>query len=385
MNLAAPVLSAADVFARVRLLRSPGIGPVSYFQLLRRFGSAAAALDALPDLAARGGARYRPVPAERIEAEIARLHAAGGQYLFHDSPAYPRLLAALETPPPVLTWRGDLALLGQGAVALVGARNASAGACRLARDYGAALAARGYAVVSGLARGIDAAAHRGALAAMGHGGGTIGVIASGIDVTYPPDHLALQEEVATRGLLLAEMPPGTEPLARHFPFRNRIIAGLAAGTVVVEAAPRSGSLITARLAAEAGREVMAVPGSPLDSRSRGCNELIRDGAVLVQSADDITELLERFEGPRGRSGQLVLREAPWSAADGEETGFDFAPGAEDASPDIAQLLGTAPVATDELIRQSGASAGAVHMALIELELAGRLIRHAGGRVSLAQG
>ncbi len=386
MNIAGTALSAADVFARIRLLRSPGIGPVSYFQLLRRFGHASAALEALPDLAARGGARYRAIAAERIETEIDRLHAAGGQYLFHDSPVYPRLLAALDTPPPVLTWRGDLARLGQGAVALVGARNASAGACRLARDYGADLAARGYAVVSGLARGIDAAAHRGALAAMGDGGGTIGVIASGIDVTYPPDHLALQEEVATRGLLLAEMPPGTEPLARHFPFRNRIIAGLAAGTVVVEAAPRSGSLITARLAAEAGREVMAVPGSPLDSRSRGCNELIRDGAVLVQSADDISELLERFDGPRGRSGRLVLREAPWSAADGEDAGLDFAPESDDgAAPDIARLLGTAPVATDELIRQSGASAGAVHMALIELELAGRLIRHAGGRVSIAHG
>ncbi len=384
MSLAAPDLTDGDIFARIRLLRSPGIGPVSYFQLLRRFGNAAAALEALPDLAARGGARYRPVPAEQIEAEIARLYAAGGQYLFHDAPAYPRLLAALETPPPVLTWRGDLALLGQGAVALVGARNASAGACRLAREYGAALAARGYAVVSGLARGIDAAAHRGALAAMERGGGTIGVIASGIDVTYPPEHAELQETIAQRGLLLAEMPPGTEPLARHFPFRNRIIAGLASGTVVVEAAPRSGSLITARLAAEAGREVMAVPGSPLDSRSRGCNELIRDGAVLVQSADDISELLERFEGPQGKSGRLLLREAPWSAEDGEETGFDLAAPGDDGPVEVAHLLGTAPVATDELIRQSGAGAGAVQMALIELELAGRLIRHAGGRVSLIE-
>ncbi len=378
MNLPASGLSETDVFARIRLLRSPGIGPVSYFQLLRRFGSASAALDALPDLAARGGARYRPVPADRIEAEMARLRAAGAQYLFHDSPAFPRLLSALETPPPVLTWRGDLALLGQGAVALVGARNASAGACRLARDYAASLASRGYAVVSGLARGIDAATHRGALAGMGHGGGTIGVIASGIDVTYPPEHAELQEAVATRGLLLAEMPPGTEPLARHFPFRNRIIAGLAAGTVVVEAAPRSGSLITARLAAEAGREVMAVPGSPLDSRSRGCNELIRDGAVLVQSADDITELLERFDGP----ARLKLREPIWAASEQDEPHFGADLEADAPPAEIAHLLSAAPVATDELIRQSGASAGAVQMALIELELAGRLIRHAGGRVSL---
>ncbi len=376
MSLAAAALSPQAEFARVRLLRSPGIGPVSYFQLLRRFGDAAAALDALPDLAARGGGRYRPVPPERIEAELDRLRRAGGQYLFHDSPVYPRLLASLETPPPILTWRGDLSLLGQGAVALVGARNASAGACRLAREYAAELAARGYAVVSGLARGIDAAAHKGALAGMARGGGTIGVIASGIDVTYPPEHAALQEDVATRGLLLAEMPPGTEPLARHFPFRNRIIAGLAAGTVVVEAAPRSGSLITARLAGEAGREVMAVPGSPLDSRSRGCNELIRDGAVLVQSADDIAELLERFEGPANKT----LREPVWTNA--AEAALDLDLAEADGPTEIAHFLGTAPVATDELIRQSGASAGAVQMALLELELAGRLLRHAGGRVSL---
>ncbi|MBU6395903.1 MAG: DNA-processing protein DprA [Sphingomonadales bacterium] len=379
MNLAAPALSEAEVFARLSVLRSAGIGPVSYYHLMRRFGGAAKVLEALPDIAGRSGALYRHVPRKRIVAEMERLQAAGGHYLFHDDPAYPRLLAALETPPPVLTYRGDLSLLGQGAVALVGARNASAGACRLAREYGAALAARGYAVVSGLARGIDAAAHRGALAAMDKGGGTIGVIASGIDVTYPPDHAELQEDIAVRGLLLAEMPPGTEPLARHFPFRNRIIAGLAAGTVVVEAAPRSGSLITARLAAEAGREVMAVPGSPLDSRSRGCNELIRDGAILVQSADDIAELLERFDGP----SRLKLREPIWTAMD--EGPVQFAPegDAEDGPADIAHLLGMAPVATDELIRQSGASAGAVQMALIELELAGRLVRHAGGRVSLA--
>jgi DNA processing protein len=380
MNLPAPALSHGDMFARIRLLRSPGIGPVSYFQLLRRFGDAATALEALPELAARGGARYHPVPAAKIESEMARLHGAGAQYLFHDSPAFPRLLAAMETPPPVITWRGDLSLLGQGAVALVGARNASAGACRLAREFAAALAARGLAVVSGLARGIDAAAHRGALAGMGHGGGTIGVIASGIDVTYPPEHAELQEAVAQRGLLLAEMPPGTEPLARHFPFRNRIIAGLAAGTVVVEAAPRSGSLITARLASEAGREVMAVPGSPLDSRSRGCNELIRDGAVLVQSADDIAELLERFEGPARTS----LREPIWAGIEPMIPDPGFGSDEDGGEAEITHLLGTAPVATDELIRQSGASAGAVQMALIELELAGRLIRHAGGRVSLAQ-
>jgi len=250
-------------------------------------------------------------------------------------------------------------------VAIVGARNASAAAVKLARMFGGELAEAGFVVVSGLARGIDAAAHQASLA-----GGTIGVIASGIDLAYPPEHAPLQQAIAEQGLLMAEQPPGIEPLARHFPSRNRIIAGLAAGTLVVEAAPKSGSLITARLAAEAGREVMAVPGSPLDSRSQGCNQLIRDGATLVQSAADVIELLTGFDGkPRS-----VLQEAPadWSSAT-EET-------AEPA--DIGAMLTTAPVSVDELVRQSGSTAGAIQLALLELELAGCLVRHAGGRVSL---
>ncbi|MFN3423437.1 MAG: DNA-processing protein DprA [Novosphingobium meiothermophilum] len=366
---AAPALTRDEAFARIRLLRSPNIGPVSYRQLLQRFGTAAAALDALPDLAGRGGARYRVAAADRIEAEIGAVRKAGARYLFHDGPDYPRLLAALENPPPILTVRGDAALLLRPSVALVGARNASAAATKLAREFASALAARGYCVISGLARGIDAAAHRGALAGMADGGGTVGVIACGIDIAYPPENAELQDQVGRDGLLVAEMPPGTEPLARHFPHRNRIIAGLATGTLVVEAAPRSGSLITARLAAESGREVMAIPGSPLDSRSHGCNQLIRDGAILVQSPDDVIELLAGFDG-RPRS---VFRE-------GE---VPFAIGEEEEPADVAGLLTQAPVAVDELIRQSGASAGAVQMALIELELAGRLQRHAGGRVSLS--
>lgn len=367
-----PVLDRDEAFARIRLLRSPNVGPVSFFQLLRRFGSAAEAMAALPDLAARGGARYRPAPVDRIEAEIAAVRSLGARYLFHDSADYPAALATLENPPPVLTVRGDAALLAQPCVAIVGARNASAGAVKLSRDFAAALAERGFAVVSGLARGIDSAAHKGALAGMSDGGGTVGVIASGIDIAYPPENAALQEDVATRGLLIAEMPPGTEPLARHFPYRNRIIAGLSIGTVVMEAAPKSGSLITARLAAEAGREVMAVPGSPLDTRSRGCNQLIRDGAVLVQSADDVAELLQGFEGKPRAS----FRDLPAGSYDAADT---------ETNADIAGLLGMAPVGIDELIRQSGAPAGAVQMALLELELAGRLQRHAAGRVSLTSG
>ena len=361
-----------EAFARIRLLRSPNVGPVSYNQLLRRFGSAVAALEALPDLAARGGSPYRPAPEARIAAEIAAMRRTGARYLFHDSPDYPALLAQTEGAPPILACRGDIALARRPAVAIVGARNCSAAAVKLARTFAAALAEAGYAVVSGLARGIDGAAHRGALAGMGSGGGTIGVIASGIDLAYPPEHAELQEEIAGRGLLLAEQPTGTEPLARHFPSRNRIIAGLAAGTLVVEAAPKSGSLITARLAGEMGREVMAIPGSPLDSRSHGCNQLIRDGAVLVQRAEDMLELLESFAG----SPRSTFREAAPAYLPADETG--------DASPaDLAALLTTAPVGIDELIRQSGEAPAAVQLALLELELAGRLVRHAGGRVSLA--
>lgn len=359
-------LDQAEAFARIRLLRSPNIGPVSYAQLLRRFGSAVAALEGLPDLGKRGKRQYTPAPSAKIEAEISAVRAAGARYLFHDSPEYPPLLSELESAPPILTYRGDMVLAAKPCVAMVGARNASAAAVKLARDFALALAEEGLVVVSGLARGIDGAAHQGAIPA------TIGVIASGIEISYPPQHADLQEQIASQGLLLAEQPPGTEPRGSHFPSRNRIIAGLAAGTVVVEAAPKSGSLITARLAGEAGREVMAIPGSPLDSRSQGCNQLIRDGAVLVQSPGDVIELLSGFDGaPRSSFRETQA----WSYDPGE----DFA---NEEPADIAQLLTTAPIAVDELIRQSGTSSAAVQLALLELEIVGRLTRHAGGRVSL---
>ncbi|MGB3166658.1 MAG: DNA-processing protein DprA, partial [Alteraurantiacibacter sp.] len=225
----------------------------------------------------------------------------------------------------------------------------------------------GFVVVSGLARGIDGACHEGAMPS------TIGVIASGIDIAYPPQHAELQEQIAIDALLIAEEAPGTEPRGQHFPKRNRIIAGLALGTLVVEAAPKSGSLITARLAGEAGREVMAIPGSPLEARSHGCNHLIREGAVLVQEPEDVVELLTGFDGTPLSSFREPVTPADFVAIeDAPETGAD-----------VADLLTTAPVPVDELIRQSGASAGAVQMALLELEIAGRLVRHAGGRVSLS--
>jgi DNA processing protein len=346
-------------------MRSPGIGPVTYRQLIARFGSPAEALAAVPDLARRGGGRApqlrSPTDAER---EIARVEKFGARYLVVGQGLYPRLLAELEDAPPLLIAKGDLALLDRTAVAIVGARNASAAACRFARGLAYDLGQQGLAVVSGLARGIDSAAHDGALET-----GTIAVIAGGIDVAYPPENAQRQEALYERGLVLAEMPPGTEPRARHFPYRNRIIAGISAATVVVEAAPRSGSLITARLAAEAGREVMAVPGSPLDPRAQGCNQLIRDGATLIQNAADVAEQLRPLE-PRVRS-------APELYAPAEPMN-----GFEDALGLVEQLLGPSPVPVDEIIRLSGASSGAVQMALLELDLAGRLDRHAGNRVSL---
>jgi DNA processing protein len=249
---------------------------------------------------------------------------------------------------------------------MVGARNASAAACRFARTLAQALGESGTVIVSGLARGIDSAAHDGALET-----GTIAVVAGGVDIFYPPENEARQREIAERGLLVSEQPPGVEPRSRHFPSRNRIIAGLAHGTVVVEAAPRSGSLITARCAAECGREVMAVPGSPLDPRAQGCNQLIRDGATLVQSADDVLEAISPsrirpFRQPeRGYGTPQVPAEAD-----------------DEARIAIADLLSGTPVPVDELIRQSGLAPAIVQTVLLELELAGRLERHAAGRVSL---
>ena len=358
---------AAGALARLRLIRTPRVGPVTYAQLIARFGTAEAAVEALPMLAARGGGQPPAVADARVvEREMRAVARLGARHLFLDDPDYPPLLAELENAPAALTVRGDIGLARRSVVAMVGARNASAAACRFARQLAHRLAGEGISVASGLARGIDTAAHGGAIE-----GGTIAVIAGGIDVAYPPENAELQERIAREGLLIAEMPPGTEPRARHFPYRNRIIAGLALGTVVVEAAPRSGSLITARLAGEAGREVMAVPDSPLDPRAQGCNALIREGATLVQSAEDIIETIRPIDARMVRS--------PGS-------GFTSAPPADASDADrraVADLLGPVPVPVDELVRQSGLAPALVQTVLLELELAGRLERHAGGRVSLA--
>jgi DNA processing protein len=356
-----------ELVDHLRLARSPGIGPVTYRQLMARFGSAAAALEAVPDLAARAGGRP-PRLASRAEAEkeFERIAALGARHLLLGQGLYPRALAELDDAPPILTVKGDLKLLDRPLIAIVGARNASAAACRFARQLAYDLGQQGAVVVSGLARGIDSSAHDGALET-----GTIGVVAGGIDVFYPPENEPRQKAMFERGLVIAEMPPGTEPRARHFPYRNRIIAGLSLGTVVVEAAPRSGSLITARLAAEMGREVMAVPGSPLDPRAQGCNQLIRDGATLVQNAADVMEAVRPIQ-PTLASPRSTYEPAEPQWLDGDDGALGI----------VEELLGPSPVPVDEIIRLSGAPSGAVQMALLELDLAGRLDRHAGGKVSL---
>ena len=364
-------------FDRLRLIRSANIGPVSYQHLLGRFGNAANALQALPDLAARGGGRAPKIADQyAIEKELADVRNLGANLLFLGDADYPGLLSELSDAPPVITWRGNLEILQRPAIAMVGARNASAAACRFARELANSLNQSGIAVVSGLARGIDTAAHQGSIA-----NGTIGVIAGGIDIYYPPENMALQDDIATRGLLMAEQPVGTEPRARHFPFRNRIIAGLARGTVVVEAAPRSGSLITARLANENGRHVMAVPGSPLDPRSKGCNNLIREGATLVQSADDIIELIQHFDD-RAEIGDQKYDFLHPSDNNNElkENGSTEVDDADRQS--LFDLLGMTAVSVDELVRQSGLPPASVQLILLELELAERLERHAGAKVSL---
>lgn len=355
-----------DRIARLRLIRSANVGPVTYHQLLQRFRRPQDALDALPDLARRGGGReIRVAGRAEVEREVQRVAALGARYLFRGIGLYPRHLAEIEAAPPALIVKGRLALLDRPMVAMVGARNASALAIRFARQLGHELADAGATVVSGLARGIDAAAHAGALE-----GGTVAVIAGGIDITYPPENAALQADIAERGLLVAEQPPGLEPRARHFPYRNRIIAGLAAGTVVVEAAPKSGSLITARYAADYGREVMAVPGFPLDPRAQGCNLLIREGAVLIQNAGDVMEALGPIDSRMLRSPRSDFVGATPQDVSEKDRGK------------VVGLLALVATPVDEVIRQSGLDPAVIQAVLLELELAGRLERHAGNRISL---
>ena len=360
----------------LRLIRSENVGPVTFWHLLRHFGSAADALDALPDLSRRGG-RSKPVRIASVaaaEAEIAATRKAGARLVAAQEPDYPWRLATTEDAPPLISLAGAAALGNAPVVSIVGARNASSNGKRIARTIAQGLGEAGVAVASGLARGIDAAAHAGSLET-----GTIAVVAGGIDVCYPPEHEELMQDIAGRGAILAEQPVGTKPQGRHFPRRNRIVSGIASGVLVVEAAARSGSLITARCAGEQGRDVFAVPGSPLDPRCTGANGLLRDGAILTESADDILQVLQPGlrEAP-GRAMPAVsppesLAEAPRMATDAVVV---------DARRSLADCLSPAPTPVDDLVREFGDDPATVAAALLELELAGRVERHPGNRVAL---
>jgi DNA processing protein len=365
----------------LRLARTEGVGPLTYRRLLRRYGAAAAAIEALPGLARAGGRREQPFIPSRDDAEreLERIGKANAALLFVDTPHYPVLLALLEDAPAVLIVQGRPELLDRRAVAMVGSRNASANGQFLAESLAQDLAAAGLVVVSGLARGIDAAAHRGALRA----GATVACVAGGIDVPYPPEHADLQAAIAEHGAVLAEAPPGVAPQARHFPRRNRIIAGLALGVVVVEAALRSGSLITARHAQEAGREVFAVPGSPLDPRARGTNDLIRQGATLVETAADVLADLPLHPGGAAGSGvQFPRRGMLLEPPDAGPAPPTEPPPDAGTTERILDLLGVSGTSVDELIRRSQAPPGAVMAVLLTLEVAGRIEMLPGNMVAL---
>lgn len=353
----------------LRLIRCENVGPVSFRQLINRYGGAARALHALPDLVRAGGGRGIRIPAEaEIDAELARAVTLGARFIALGEPDYPPHLRRIEGPPPLIAARGGAGVLVRPMVAIVGSRNASAVGRKMAALIAAGIGSAGYVTASGLARGIDAAAHEAALPF-----GTVAVMAGGLDRLYPPENLDLAERiVASDGALLTEMPFGWEPRGRDFPRRNRLISGLSLGTVVVEAALKSGSLHTARFAAEQGRIVLAVPGSPLDPRAEGTNMLIREGATLAASAAHVLEAV---------ASQVDLMLAPPQAEEPDDEFFrdDVAP---DARRAVIEALSPTPTFIDDIVRASGVPVGMVLTVLLELDLAGRLERHRQGRVSV---
>jgi DNA processing protein len=356
--------------AWLRLARTENVGPVTFASVMARFGSAAAALAELPRLAARGGGKNFVLPPEEDALrEMDRLARLGGRMIASCEPEFPQGLAALEPPPPVISVLGHVSLLKREMVAIVGARNASALGRKFAYLMARELGAANLVIASGLARGIDSAAHEGALT-----GGTVAVLAGGVDVIYPPENEKLYAAIAEQGAIISEMRLAEAPQARHFPRRNRLISGLARGLVVVEAAERSGSLITANYALEQGREIFAVPGSPLDPRAKGPNRLIRDGATLTESAEDILSVLRPIIGRDFREPDFDSPKSLPAAAALEAE-------ADRIRCAVEEALGPSPVGVDELIRQTGAPASAVLTVLLELELAGRCRRSAGNLVS----
>ena len=357
----------------LRLIRTDNIGPATFRDLINRFGSAETAIEMLPELTRQGGAlRMLRVPSiAEAEIEMDAARAAGARFVAIGETDYPQMLRRVDNPPPLIAVKGNAAVFEMPPVAIVGARNASLAGIRMARMLAADLGKEGFAIVSGLARGIDTASHEGSLAT-----GGVAVLAGGLDRPYPPENIGLMEALTERGAAVSEMPFGWEPRARDFPRRNRIIAGLSLGLVVVEAAVRSGSLISARMAGELGRLVFAVPGSPLDPRAAGTNGLLKDGATLVTEARDVIDAVSPLIGK--------LPPEP----DNFEEPPDFAatppPGDSDRER-VLEALGPVPTGVDEIIRHTGLHPAQVFMILLELDLAGRLERHSGGLVSLAYG
>ncbi len=372
-------------FSHLRLLRSRRVGASTYHRLIAEHGSAQAALESLPEVARSAGVEdYRTCPEGVVAAELECGARAGARLLVYGHEGYPASLMELSDAPPVLWALGRCDLLDVPLVSMVGARNASSLGTRMAKALAQDLGAQGFVVVSGLARGIDAAAHWAALPT-----GTIAVQAGGVDVIYPTENTELAEKMAEEGLRLSEQPMGLQPMARHFPARNRIIAGLGSACIVVEAAAKSGSLITARDALDLGRDVMAVPGHPFDARASGCNMLIRDGATLVRRAEDVFEAM----GAEARTRIAGTQRPRATAAPAERTAVDGAAAARqdrgerrDVSQlhrDILDRLGPTPVPEDQLIRDLSADAAALAPALTDLELAGEIRRHSGGLLSRA--
>lgn len=393
-------LDDAQRLACLRLARSDNVGPVTFRELINHYGGSGQALEALPELARRGGGRraIRICSRDAAERELAAADRCGARPVFTIEPGYPALLAHVEVPPPLIYVKGRIELLSLPSVAIVGSRNASAVGIKLTRNMARELGQAGYVIVSGLARGIDAAAHNSSLET-----GTAAALAGGIDVVYPPEHAELQARIGAEGCLVTEMPPGFQPRAQDFPRRNRIVSGMAIAVVIMEAARRSGSLITARMAAEQGREVFAVPGHPLDPRAEGVNHLLKTGATLVTCAQDVIDALEPLAGKSlGAPARSRLDEAhaghalhrPSSdrpVADSSHTPVDGRYGPRPVAADVGEAerqrvlasLGVAPASIDDIARGCGLAIHIVQAIVLELAIAGRIERHGAQLVSLS--
>ena len=367
-------LSEAEKLNWLRLSRTENVGPITFYRLIDRYGGIEKALEALPELSKRGGRKkeLKAPPLSQVEDEYAALKELGGDVVTAACPDYPLALSAIDDAPPVLSYMGDIHLANKNCIGMVGARNASVNGRKFAEKLSRDLSMKDQIIVSGLARGVDTAAHKGALS-----GGTIAVVAGGIDVIYPEENTQLFHDIREGGLVVAESPLHVAPRAQHFPKRNRIVSGLSKAVVVVEATLKSGSLITARMAGEQGRDVMAVPGHPLDPRGQGPNHLIREGATLIRNADDVLEILRSFSGTTMR--EPIQRPASFSAVPANDADVP-----QNAHDTVLSHLSFTPVTLDELLRACHLTIPVLQTVLLELELAGRVKREAGGRVSLLQ-